>query len=270
MASEADWEQEKERFVAEADGGAADGGPLSSGPLARQFARLTAALLETETVGEALENVVRAALAVVPGADLVSVTLLGPDGAFHTPVETDELATRLDEVQYHFGEGPCVEAARTPGPAVASSDDLRTEPRWPRFGPAAAEHGAGSVVSTALLPAPRPPHLKGALNIYSKRPRGLDATDRDIALLLAGHASLALATTQAVTAAELRAAHLRKALESRDVIGQAKGILMHRQGIGADEAFEVLRRTSQDLNVKLVKLAETLTSRHAELGDRPE
>jgi GAF domain-containing protein len=267
MASEADWEEDKDRFVATAHGGAvAGGGSRPAGPLARQFAQLTAALLDTETVAEALEKIVRAALEVAPGADLVSVTLLGPDGSFHTPVETDEVATELDQLQYGFGEGPCVDAARSPGPAVALSDDLRTEPKWPRFGPAAAKHGAGSIVSTALLQASRPPKLTGALNIYSRRPHGLGGTDQDLALLLASHASLALAATQAVTGAELQAAHLRRALESRDVIGQAKGILMHRQGISAEEAFEILRRTSQDLNVKLVKLAETLTRRHTELG----
>ncbi|MDT7798847.1 MAG: hypothetical protein QOI78_2280, partial [Actinomycetota bacterium] len=64
---------------------------------------------------------------------------------------------------------------------------------------------------------------------------------------------------------ELEATHLRKAVESRDVIGQAKGILMQRRGITADEAFDVLRRASQELNVKLADLARTLADRHTEL-----
>ncbi|MEU4252926.1 ANTAR domain-containing protein [Amycolatopsis sp. NPDC026612] len=269
MTSEGDWERDKRQFVADAHGDvAADAGPAGPGPLARQFATLTAKLLDTTTVAGALENVVRTALAVVPGADLVSVTLLGPEGSFHTPVETDDVATVLDQVQYRLHEGPCVDAARSPGPAVAISDDLSVERKWPRFGPLAAQRGVSSVVSTALLPSSRSPQLNGALNVYSKSPRGLDATDREIALLLASHASLALAATHAVTTAELQTAHLRKALESRDVIGQAKGILMQRQGIGAEEAFDILRRTSQELNVKLVKLAETLTTRHTELGGR--
>ena len=87
----------------------------------------------------------------------------------------------------------------------------------------------------------------------------------EAALLLATHASLALAGTTGVTRAELTASQLRKAIDSRDVIGQAKGILMHQRGISADAAFDELRRASQELNVKVADLAAILTARHAEL-----
>ncbi|RAS64756.1 ANTAR domain-containing protein [Lentzea atacamensis] len=201
----------------------------------------------------------------MPGADLASVTLRTPDGHFHTPVETDPVAGTLDQLQYDLGEGPCLDAALGLGPGVAGSFDLAAESKWPRFGPAAAGYGVGAVLSTTLLPNAELPLLSGALNVYSHRPRGLEEADEDMALLLATHASLALAHTQAVGAAELRAVHLRNAIDSRDVIGQAKGILMSRRGMSADEAFDVLRRTSQDLNVKLVQLAATVIAHHDEL-----
>jgi AmiR/NasT family two-component response regulator len=105
----------------------------------------------------------------------------------------------------------------------------------------------------------------GALNLYSLTPGALDARDRDLTLVLAAHASTALAATQACEATDLEAAQLREALRSRDVIGQAKGILMERRGITAQEAFDILRRTSQDLNVKLAQVAETLAARRGEL-----
>jgi len=122
------------------------------------------------------------------------------------------------------------------------------------------------VLSTSMLPEVIPPRLSGALNIYSHHMGRLgDQGTRDHALLLATHASLAVANTEAVRLAELREVQLRQALETRDIIGQAKGILMQRRGIDAEEAFDLLRRTSQDLNVKLSELARTLTSRRAEL-----
>jgi hypothetical protein len=122
------------------------------------------------------------------------------------------------------------------------------------------------VLSTALLPDVTPPRLSGALNVYSAAPGVLgDELTRDQALLLATHASLALAGTEAVRLAELRETHLRRAIDTRNVIGQAKGILMQRRGITADEAFDLLRRTSQDLNVKLAELAHTLATRHTEI-----
>jgi len=229
--------------------------------IARQLTELTASLLHGSTVAAVLHRVTEAALDLVSGADMVSITLRGPDGTFHTPIHTDEMAYQLDQLQYTFGEGPCVDAARVPGPAVAVSHDLAVEPAWPRFGPAAAAHGMRSVVATALLPDAEPPQLSGALNIYSRRPGGLSETDRDIALILAGHASLALAATEATSLRDLRNIRLRQAIDSRAVLGHAKGILMQRRGVSADEAFAVLRRMSQHLNVKLADLAHTLASR---------
>lgn len=221
---------------------------------------LTRQLLDADSVGGVLEHVVSAALGIVPAADLVSVTLRAPDGSFHTPVQSDPRAWELDQIQYTTGEGPCVEAARPTGPSVAHSGDLARDPRWPEFGRAAAAHGYDSLLAIALLPDARPPRLSGALNLYCRAPDSFTDADRDRVLLLATHASLALATTNAVTTAELREAHLRRAIDTRDVIGQAKGILMSRRGISAEEAFDVLRRASQDLNAKLADVARALVA----------
>ncbi|MCX2949703.1 GAF and ANTAR domain-containing protein [Lentzea sp. NEAU-D7] len=269
--SDEDWNLDRTRFTADAEKAIASGqaptrdhgAPL--GPLAQQFATLTYSLLDATTTGEVLEQVVEAASRVVPGADLVSVTLRSRDGKFHTPVETDRVATELDQLQYDLGEGPCLDVADPAGPAVATAPDLAASTSWPRFGPAAADRGLGAVLSTALLPEIQSPRLSGALNIYSHRQHGIDQTDHAIALLLATHASLALAHTEAVDIATLQAEQLRRAIDSRDVIGQAKGILMARRGLTADEAFDLLRRSSQHLNVKLVELAETIAGRHDEL-----
>nr|WP_245778282.1 GAF and ANTAR domain-containing protein [Lentzea xinjiangensis] len=232
--------------------------------MAGQFAELTRALLNAPTVADVLDQVVTAAHRVIPGADLVSITLRTADDCFHTPVVTNVVAAELDRIQYETGEGPCVEASRNPGPAEIRSDDLATETAWPRFGPEAARLGFHSVLSVALAPNARPPRYSGALNVYSRRPGALAPDAHEPALLLATHASLALAGTTAVTRADLTVAQLHRALESRDVIGQAKGVLMARRGIGADEAFDELRRASQDLNIKLTALARLVTARNAE------
>jgi len=257
MADERLWQRDKAEF--------GTGGDASAGPLAEQFVELTRLLLAASTPAQVLEQVIDAAYRVVPGADLVSITLRAPDGTFHTPVSTGEIALKLDEVQYRAGTGPCVDAADSGSPGYIRSEDLAAEKRWPDFSEAAVRHGYTAILSTVLVPDATPPRLPGALNIYSHRPGALDSLAQDTALLLATHGSLALASTTAVGRAELEASHLRRAVESRDVIGQAKGILMQRRGLTADEAFDLLRRTSQDLNVKLAELARTLAARHTEL-----
>ena len=122
-----------------------------------------------------------------------------------------------------------------------------------------------SVLAVGLFPLVESVPRTGALNLYSFDVGGIDELDRDLAVILAAHASTALAATMASTAAELETAQLRQALTSRDVIGQAKGILMERRGISADEAFDALRRASQSLNVKLTQVAQTLVDRRADL-----
>jgi hypothetical protein len=258
MADERQWAQDRAEFIRH-------GAVRNPGPLAAEFAALTRALLDAETVADVLEQVVRTASRVISGVELASVTLRSPDGEFYTPVETGREAIELDQVQYRTGEGPCLDAASLAGPGHVRSDDLANEPAWPIFGPIAASHGFTTMLAMALVPDARPPRLSGALNLYARDSTALDPQAQDTALLLAAHTSLALAGTQAVAVAELRQAHLHRALESRDVIGQAKGILMSRRGIDAADAFDLLRRTSQDLNVKLVEVAETLTTRHTEL-----
>jgi hypothetical protein len=249
------------------DSSAAAGAAVAAatvGPLAAEFARLAENLMSATTVRGVLERVVEATRVAVPGADLVSVTLRADD-QFRTPVQTDELATRLDEIQYRLGEGPCIESTRTPGLGLTYSADLGSGREYPRFGPAAARLGVHSVLAVGLFPLAETVPRTGALNLYSFDVGGIDELDRDLAVILAAHASTALAATMASTAADLEAAQLRQALTSRDVIGQAKGILMERRGISADEAFDALRKASQSLNVKLTQVAQTLVDRRADL-----
>ncbi|MBN6038374.1 GAF and ANTAR domain-containing protein [Amycolatopsis sp. 195334CR] len=265
MTTEQDWGQEKAEFTSYARHAEPTAAFFGEGLLAGQFAQLTHTLLAASTAHEVLERVVTASHGVVPGADLVSVTFRTEDGRYETPVETDPLATELDQLQYRTGEGPCLTAAEATGPGYIRTDDLGREPAWPEFGPQAADRGVSAVLSTTLLPGNPTSAPIAALNIYSRAAGALPANAHELALLLATHATLALARVDLRDQAELREAQLRRAIESRDVIGQAKGILMARRGCTAEEAFDVLRRTSQELNVKLGQLAETLTSRHSEL-----
>ncbi|MDQ4116112.1 MAG: ANTAR domain-containing protein [Actinomycetota bacterium] len=267
--TEPQWQQDRARFVRDQHTReAVDTEPTEEttdvSPLAREFAALTRSLLQATTVADVLRQVVVAACIVIPAAHLASITLRGQDHSYHTPAQTDPIAIELDQVQYRSGRGPCVEAARPDGPAMAVSEDLSGEQRWPEFAKASARAGFTAVLATTL-PDNSPARLPGALNLWS-RERFVPA-DRDRALLLATHASLALATTSALDAAELERSQLRAAIASRDVIGQAKGILMGRRGLTAEDAFDVLRRTSQDINVKLVDLATALTNRPDGLDD---
>jgi hypothetical protein len=242
--------------------------------LSRELGELTEALLAATTVDGVLERIILAARYLIHDADMVSITLREEDGRYYTPAETDAEATDLDRRQYESGEGPCVDAADPDGPAFAHSGDLATESAWPAFAREAAARGFRSVLSTALITAPEPAPFTAALNIYSRARDALGDAARDTAFLLSTYASLALASVYRDGAAERAQsryqadnANLRRALETRTVIGQATGILMARRRLSPEEAFEVLVRASQNHNIKLAHLAEIL-ARHPDSGDR--
>jgi GAF domain-containing protein len=234
------------------------------GPLAAQFAELATHLFSAGTAADVLDRIIHGAAALVPEADFVSITLRkGPTG-FDTPVTTDDLARQLDVVQYEVQEGPCIDAALEGGSGVSEDSDLGNSDHWPRFGPIAAALGVRSVLAFGVIPTAPAPRL-GALNFYSRTPAAFSQIDRDMGLLLAAHAGAAIGAARSIETAELRAANLERALLSRDVIGQAKGMLMAQRGIDAEAAFEVLRAASQQLNIKLALIAEAIATRRVEL-----
>jgi anti-anti-sigma factor len=219
--------------------------------VASTLATLTRTLLGRSTVAAVLQGISDAAVELVPGVHAASVTLRDPAGDFHTPVSSGEIALELDHLQYQLGEGPCVEAARSAGLAVAVSENLTTDEAWPRFGPAAVEHGVRAIMSTALLPDRNPSTLAGALNLYSRQAGAVSDLDQDLALLLADHASLALAPVEGTGRTDLAAAPPSAAIDSAEVLDRATDMLVRRRTIAAAEALGRLLVVAQGLDARL-------------------
>lgn len=200
--------------------------------------------IATATDSEAiLRATSKAAVSAVPGAEYASVTLVNRDKVVETPVMVGDLAGKSDALQQELGEGPCLRAATST--ETVWVEDMRTEDRWPRFAAAAAEIGVGSMVCfTLYIDGPE----YGALNLHSTQPHAFEPEARSIGELFAAHAATAFAAVR-------EREQLRTALTSRDLIGQAKGMIMERFKIDADAAFTLLARLSQDSNTKLVDVA---------------
>ena len=228
--------------------------------VATEVTILARRLVDASTVHDVLVRIAAAAETVVPGAELVSITLHRPGGPPETPVATAPLAATLDELQFELAEGPGIEVDRTAGLGIAGSSDLQADRAFGAWGRRATELGIRSVLGIGLFPR-RETARRGALNLYACRAGAFDGAVRDLAVVLAAHAATALAGTIATTAAELRIARLREALHSRDIIGQAKGILMERRGIGEAEASEILHAASRSGNVELARVAARVAER---------
>ena len=201
-----------------------------------------------------LQTVADLTKTVMPGHIEASVSLLVKDGP-STVASTGRLATDLDESQYDRGHGPCLHAART-GELIEIAD-TRTDSRWPDYMPRAAEYGALSSLAVPLA-IDADEQVTGALNIYAREPHAFDEDSRSAATRFAPYAAVAAGNLHAYRSARDMADNLRIALESRGVIDQAKGILMARHKITADQAFQVLARMSMKTNRKLRAVADEL------------
>jgi GAF domain-containing protein len=201
-----------------------------------------------------LQTVADLAKTVMPGNPEASVLLLVKDQPT-TVASTGDLATALDETQYGQGQGPCLHAARTG--ALTEIPDTRTDDRWPAYTPRAVEHGNLSSLSIPLAIDPDA-SIAGALNVYARRPDAFDEASRSVATRFAPYAAVAAGNLHAYRSARDMADNLQTALLSRAVIDQAKGILMERYKLTADQAFQLLARASMRANRKVRDIAEHL------------
>jgi len=200
----------------------------------------------TDVLGEITSIAARA----IPGAEAVSTTLVRGDKAF-TAAYTGEMAMQADEIQYAEDRGPCLDAGR--GGVVLRIDDVRTEERWPGY----IERVRRTEVRSSLsVPLPYQGSSIGALNIYSTQPAAF-ATPESLTAGLEVAETIAVAVANADAHAQLvdHAQNMRRAMESRAVIEQAKGVLMAQRHVTPEQAFEMLREASQRSNRKLRDIA---------------
>ncbi|WP_324275635.1 ANTAR domain-containing protein [Blastococcus brunescens] len=224
----------------------------ASADVTRALEQLGSLALREHSMETLLQRVVDLTKVVLPGPIEASISLITNDKP-STAVFTGQLAMDCDESQYGRGYGPCLHAASSG--ELTEVDDTRTDPRWRDYMERAVEQGA---LSSLSVPLPISEGLTGALNIYGREAHAFDEAARTAATRFVPYAGVAAANMQAYQDARNMADNLQAALESRAVIDQAKGILMERHKLTADQAFQVLARISMQKNIKLRLVAEEL------------
>jgi GAF domain-containing protein len=209
------------------------------------FAELGQIKLGDHDLPAVLGRVAELARQTLHGAADVSVTIIDADQAT-TAAFTGKRALDLDETQYQDGHGPCLEVAQSSGTVLVP--DMAAETRWPEFARRALATGVRSSLSVAL---PLQEAVLGALNIYSTQPRSFDPDTIELARTFAGYAAVAIANAHLYQATATLADHMRRAMETRAVIEQAKGIIIAQQHCTPEHAFELLTRLSQTTHRKL-------------------
>jgi GAF domain-containing protein len=219
--------------------------------LERDLGETARALFAAGSVAATLQRIVEVAVETIDGCDHAGLFVV-EDEAVTTPASTDDLVEKLHALQFETDEGPCLDAVSEADTYYA--EDLADEDRWPAFATGAVAAGIRSVLAFRM----RSNGTLVALNLYAELPRAFGATDRAKGLIFATLASSALGSAHARAEDADRVEGMQRALVTHEVIGQAQGILMERERISAVQAFDMLRRASQHLNVKLRDAAQAL------------
>jgi GAF domain-containing protein len=231
------------------------------GDLLGAVGTLQSLLLNVEGVDTFLGELARLAADVVVPPASCGVTVRR-DGRPLTAASSDARAERVDQVQYGFGEGPCLHTLSSG--EVVDVSDLERDDRWPRYRVRALEEGVRSSLSLPLVVDGEP---VGALNLYGFGV-GVFAEERQAAQAFAAQAAAALTLLLRQTRLTEDTAQLEQALASRTTIDQALGVLMAQQHCTADQAFSLLRSHSQHNNRKLRDVAADIVARVS--GAAPE
>lgn len=219
----------------------------------RVFSRFADLVYTGGTYDETLESVCRLAPQLVSGCDHASLMMRRKD-EFVTAAASDEVARIVDELELEVGDGPCVDAVTDE--AWQLDGDLTQGCQWPELGRRVLDRTPvrGMAGFRLLIRDDK----VGALNFFSDTPGALDDQAAAEATVMVAFASVTIA------AAEQReqASTLRAGLESNREIGKAIGLLMAGHRVGADEAFGILKKASQDLNVKIAEVAREIVDYH--------
>jgi GAF domain-containing protein len=227
---------------------AEDLGAADINELAQQFSDVARALQAHHDTNEMLDEVVTSAVRLIPGADEASISVVTRRRNVTSRHPSSELPEHVDALQSEVGEGPCLDAVYQQ--QTVRVPDMAHEQRWPTFARRAAELGPCSMLAFQLYVEG---DNLGALNLYGRQPNSFDDESEQVGLLFASHAAVAFADAQHLD-------QLKKAVATRGLIGQAKGILMERHGMTAEQAFQALTRVSQNSNKKMRAVAEELTA----------
>jgi hypothetical protein len=225
-------------------------------PLAQEMVNVVEAMTVASDLVSTAQIVAQSACALIPGAEQASVSLARRGVGIDTIASQGSIPQLADAAQVDTGQGPCIEAAWQQ--RLARLPDTQSDRRWPEFSARARSVGVGSMLSLQLsLPLETEEDRIGAINCYAESAQAFGRDSETIGLFLAVHASVGIGAAE-------REEQLRTALSSRDVIGQAKGLIMARQGLSAEAAFALMVKQARDTNTRIHDLAVGVVSRHAD------
>jgi GAF domain-containing protein len=221
-----------------------------SDDVAQAFHDIAGALYSATDTSDSLQQLADLAPKTFDSCRWAGIALVR-EGEVETAAASHDIVRELDALQDDAGSGPVLTALVHASNVVIS--DVSADDRWPGFSTSAGALGVRGVMAHRILVSGE---TLGALVLYADEPDAFDGIDEDACTIFAAYAGVALGCSAIVKREGRQLEELRRALASRDTIGQAKGIMIERLRLTPDEAFERLRVASMDRNIKLRDLAD--------------
>jgi len=189
--------------------------------------------------------------------DAGGLVLADASGDLQLVASTSEQAQLVEVIQLSAGAGPCVDCYHQ-GSAIMVADMAADGGAWPVFQAAAIQQGFHAVFAT---PMRLRGNVIGALNLFSSRAGDPTEQDALIAQALADIATIGILQERSIRETHVLNEQLQRALESRVLIEQAKGVLAAVGALDMDQAFTALRNYARSQNMTLRDVALQVTSR---------
>lgn len=230
--------------------------PQTSSELLTIFGRSKGYLLTEETAYDAVTGLAEVARDVIGAAEGAGVSLMSPDGKRLSVGATDTKVRYADDLQYDFGEGPCIAVWSSGAPVYIA--DTRTNERWPQWNAAAASSGIRSCLSVPLM------HKRttfGAMKVYSDQADAFATADQDLLVNLARSAAALLGHIQASDTPQRISNDVKASLADRDTVGIARGVLMERLNLDKQAAMDHLIDIATDTKTSISSVATRISER---------
>ncbi|MDR7301430.1 GAF and ANTAR domain-containing protein [Haloactinomyces albus] len=219
--------------------------PTDYEELATRLAHMARDLLQQKSVQDTLDRIVEYAVQLIEGCSDAGILVLRKRQQVETLATTSDRVRESDRAQGEEAEGPCFDAANGGAHIYRIADLSESQQRWPRYAPRVRELGYGSMMGFLLFTEQ---DNLGALNLYAPQPSAFTERSEQAGWILASHAAIALSSARTE-------ADLHTAISTRQEIGEALGIVMERHKLSESQAFDKIRKASQDNNTKLREIA---------------
>ncbi|NQX11776.1 GAF and ANTAR domain-containing protein [Microbacteriaceae bacterium VKM Ac-2855] len=228
--------------------------------LVETFVTLADSLVDDYDVVDLLQGLVERCVTIF-GVRAAGIVLADADGQLEVIASSNEDARLIELMQLSAGSGPCIESFST-GEVVVVPDAASVVGSWSDYSELSSRLG---LTTAYCVPMRLRSRIIGSLNLFGAESDAIHEDDAAAARALADVATIGILHQRAIAESDLIRLQLQRALDSRIVIEQAKGVIAFTHRVDVEQAFAILRGHARSTSTPLTTVAEQVVRFDLEL-----